>query len=692
MTFKPYPSKYTPRQSAWNALKAISAIIDKCPNDAVPNIAALSEEDKAFLQMRIINLRESLRNVPKHFSFFEPLRKTRNRIGHSEKPFDDVELSTLCSYVLKKRTKIQADLKKYIEKTFSKGKTAKFEKKASPSFGTAFDRKKLVDAMDAFFPEKESDGQKIDFPENRFSSLAKEMLESVYANNSIREYGKSHNGIVKNIQSDILEWLQKMNSTLVQENPFVEEAAFIQETKNRSAEEIAEDVSKIEFHYRRLSSVSPSKRGAIADSTVDFDFYKKKFDELKQNAAGANGIETTWDSPDKKANEDKASREKAAASIKILARNLIKEMEDNLIDRKNKWEQELIEKLRRQFLEELYRKIENFIKLETLVTPFINDLGYLWDLSNRPFQDCGFEVLNQFAKLLEQDESLRELAELLGKQSRAKSTFEKELRDKVVIKTEWHPQPAYRGQISGLAYSNDIASVLPSELALLENPRTRKLFELKFAQKQLLSFKFESRVSEEKSETEQEEISVEKKEPKGLIIVCVDTSGSMHGTPENIAKTVTFSLSKIAIEEERKCYLISFSTGIKTLDLSSFSEGKPIEKLVGFLKMSFNGGTDANPALSHAVKMLSQNDWKNADVLMISDFVMGNLGDDLVKSIEAEKEKNTCFYSLVIGDSGNKNAIACFNHNWLYNITDPHASRHLVEQLHELKGRNIKGA
>ena len=59
---------------------------------------------------------------------------------------------------------------------------------------------------------------------------------------------------------------------------------------------------------------------------------------------------------------------------------------------------------------------------------------------------------------------------------------------------------------------------------------------------------------------EQEEVSVEKKEPKGPIIVCVDTSGSMQGTPENIAKTVTFALSKIAIEEERKCYLISFST------------------------------------------------------------------------------------------------------------------------------------
>ena len=103
--------------------------------------------------------------------------------------------------------------------------------------------------------------------------------------------------------------------------------------------------------------------------------------------------------------------------------------------------------------------------------------------------------------------------------------------------------------------------------------------------------------------------------------------------------------------------------------------------------MSFNGGTDASPALRHAVEMLQKDDYKNADVLMISDFVMGTLPADLVQSIEAEKEKNTDFYSLVIGSSGNAGTIACFNHNWLYNTNDAHATRHLVEQLHELRAR-----
>ncbi len=117
--------------------------------------------------------------------------------------------------------------------------------------------------------------------------------------------------------------------------------------------------------------------------------------------------------------------------------------------------------------------------------------------------------------------------------------------------------------------------------------------------------------------------------------------------------------------------------------MSDFKAGDALIRLVQFLRMSFNGGTDASPALRHAVEMLRKEGYKNADVLMISDFVMGTLPADLVKAIEAEKD--TGFHSLVIGTSGNENTIACFNHNWLYDTSDPHAARKLAEQLHELK-------
>jgi len=665
------------RRFSRKALERINEIIQKYPS-GISDIDSISEEARAWIEKKIQQTRECLKNV--HFpslpSWWETLRLSRNKTAHQTEDFTDEEFSDLSGKLFSNIQKISADLNSNINRYHHNSKKKrKFENFASASLGSESERKQLVDAMEDMVAPIEPKDIKIDFPKNNFSQLAANTLSELLSHDSTKEYVRSHEGLSENIQTDILEWLQKTQSVLEKENPFLEEAVFIQQQKKLSAQEIASDLasekSKIHFHYKRLPSVSDSKRGPIAPSTLDFDFYVKEFTEQKKIKK------------DEKSGEEKTSW-KSVEKIEILRRNFINDMEQNLIERKNMWEQNSIDEMRKAFLEELYKKIDNFIRLEKLLSPFIKTLGRLWDLSESTFETSGFEILEQFSKLLDQDESLRELAELLGKQTRAQSLFEKEIRDKVVIKSEWHPKPAYRGEIDGLRYSNDISSVLPSELALLKNTAAKKLFQLKFAQKQLLSFKYQNDVLDSKEENIQEETSVEKQEPKGPIIICVDTSGSMHGTPENIAKTITFALSKIAIEEERKCFLISFSTSIETLDLTDFS-ANPIGKLVQFLRMSFHGGTDATPALKHAVKMLSENEWKNADVLMISDFVMQSLDNDIKTQIESAQKDNTNFHSLVIGSSGNNAAINCFNHNWVYDVNNPQANRHLVEQIHEIK-------
>lgn len=668
------------RRFSRKALERINEIIQKYPS-GISDIDSISEEARAWIEKKIQQTRECLKNV--HFpslpSWWETLRLSRNKTAHQTEDFTDEEFSDLSGKLFLNIQKISADLNSNINRYHHNSKKkGKFENFASASLGSESERKQLVDAMEDMLAPIEPKDIKIEFPKNNFSQLAEKILSEILSHDGAKEYVRSHESISENIQTDILEWLQKTQSVLDKENPFLEEAVFILQQKKLSAQEIASDLasekSKIHYHYKRLPSVSDSKRGPIAPSSLNFDFYEKEFIDQKKTKK------------DEKSGEQKISW-KSVEKIETLRRNFINDMEQNLIERKNMWEQNRIDEMRKAFLEELYKKIDNFIRLEKLLSPFIKTLGRLWDLSESTFETSGFEILEQFLKLLDQDESLRELAELLGKQTRAQSLFEKEIRDKVVIKSEWHPKPAYRGEIDGLRYSNDISSVLPSELALLKNTAANKLFQLKFAQKQLLSFKYQNDVLDSKEENIQEETSVEKQEPKGPIIICVDTSGSMHGTPENIAKTITFALSKIAIEEERKCYLISFSTSIETLDLTDFS-ANPIGRLVQFLRMSFHGGTDATPALKHAVKMLSENEWKNADVLMISDFVMQTLDNDIKTKIESAQEDNTNFHSLVIGTSGNNGAINSFNHNWFYDTNNPQANRHLVEQIHEIRTHN----
>ena len=730
------------RKYSRKALRPIEEMSEKYPS-GISDVTAINEEARAWLQIKMQQLRECLTKV--WFSskphWWEPLRLTRNKTAHQTEDLSDNAFSNLCSTLFSNIGNIKQNLNTNIQRYKQQSKKKRqFEKNAAPesAFGSNRERKQLVDAIEDAIQPIEPEDIPIAFPQNTFAQVAQHTLSEILHAQDVQEYMQSHEGLSENIQTDLLEWLQKTHGTLENENPFLDEAIFVAQQKKQSAEEIAADLSaeksKIQYHYKRLSSVSDSKRGTIQESALDFDFYRKAFAEQKHitdsaadDAAKTVPAEEAQTSPEasiqvddmqakntpgkteqvntthaetvtQKTEKDTIQWE-SPEKIEALRRNFIADMEKNLIERKTKWEQERIDAMRKQFLEELYKKIQNFMRLEKLLTPFTKNFGRLWDLSNHPFETSGFEILDTFAKLLEQDESLQELADLLGRQSRTQAVFEKELRDKIVITTEWHPQPAYRGEINGLKYSNDIAAALPCELAMLKNPAAKKLFQLKFAQKQLLSFEYQNEQEELKESIEQEEVTMEKQEPKGPIIICVDTSGSMHGTPENIAKTVAFALAKIAAEQERLCYIISFSTDIETLEvkpnedmeLTNADGGNYLQKLVRFLRMSFNGGTDAEPALRKALNMLAGSDtatgYKNADVLMISDFVMGNLSADLVTAIEQEKEKNTGFYSLVIGASGNKNTIACFNHNWLYDTNDTRASRHLVEQLHELKTR-----
>lgn len=658
----------TSRRYCRKALERIHEIETKHPQ-GISDTTQIREEARAWIEKKIGQLRECLKPVwfdKGKPQWWERVRLSRNKANHQTEDLSDEEFSKICSDFFQDMPQIKTDLENNIKKIKQPSKEKrKFENFASPDFGSEPDRKQLVDAMEDTLNPIGPKEELIAFPKNNFSNSAEKVLNDILNNAEVKNYTTSHAGLSENIQTDILKWLQQTQSKLSKENPFLEEAVFIEQQKKLQAVELAEDITKeqsnIQMLYKQLPSINTETCGSIAASSLDFNFYRNAFSSQK--------------------------KVKSKEKLEALRRNFIADMEQNFIDRKNKWELEQIEAVRKKFFEDLLKKIQNFVKLENLLSPFIKNFGRLWDLSSGIFETSGFEILETFAQLLERDESLQELAALLGKHNRAQAVFEKELRDKTVIKTEWHPQPAYRGEINGLRFSNDIASVLPSELAMMRNIAAKKLFQLKFAQKQLFSFDYQRDEEILKTETVQEEVSREKEEPKGPIIICVDTSGSMHGTPENIAKTVTFALAKIAMEQERNCYLISFSTGIETLDLSSGQGGTSLKKLVHFLRMSFNGGTDAAPALTHAVKMLHEDNYKNADVLMISDFTMNNLPADLIQSIKAEQEKHTDFYSLVIGTSGNKNTIACFNHNWIYDTNDRHAARRLVEQLHTIKTR-----
>ena len=312
----------------------------------------------------------------------------------------------------------------------------------------------------------------------------------------------------------------------------------------------------------------------------------------------------------------------------------------------------------------------------------MGELGRLWDMSKGRWQKVNFDMLKKYAELLQRDIALRELAEMLGRMRQTEREYEEEVFADLKITPKWKAEHAAKSELVGIHESDDISSMLPAEVALLSGDITEVLFYKKFAEKKLQTFEYQVKALSYEEEQFQNKRQKAKEEAKGPFIICVDTSGSMHGTPETVAKTLCFALLKMAIRDNRKCCLISFSTAIETLNLTDMKNN--LDKLIEFLSMSFHGGTDSAPAMHEALRMLETEDYKKADVVMVSDFVMPGFDEQTKNKILAAKENKTKFHSLLIGSSGNKNTIKEFDNNWVYNIDNQGSVLTLIKNIHLL--------
>lgn len=649
------------REFSQEALQRIEEIQSKYKS--CPVYEKLTKEENDALLFNIIQLGNAVAATNhKKFSFYsDAVKYARNATAHSTKN-NPTAINEIYKNVFSWLQIAKKELSENIEKSYSQNKDIRREEKFGTAFSTEEKRKSFVDSVQSSYHNGQFHPNFADSKENALSNAALSVLNPTDSKQQeLLNFAKSKTSLEESIKKDIVEWTEKTNKILEKENPFVEEAVFNQQIDSVSPQNLQMGIKKYISSYNKTQSVKTYR------PNIDLNFYQKSFEE---------NIST----------EKKKKSEKAIAEDnEIISRNLKTEMHKELIRRKTDWELAQIEKQRKILFKELYEKIEKFKKIFERLKSFTKNFGRLWNLAQGELNDNGFDILEKYAELLQDDEGLTALAEMIGRHHEEEQKFHKELRAKVVVETVYNPEPAYKGEIAGLRLSDSLLDALPSELALYNNLSTRQIFKMKYAQKQLLSYSYTRNIEYKKTHEELEEVEVgETIEHKGPMIICVDTSGSMHGTPERVAKTVAFALAQKSLEEERGCYLISFSTGIETMDLSSFNSIDGITNLVKFLRMSFNGGTDANPALNHSVKLLEEKEWKNADVLMISDFVMGTLDSELEEKIKAQQKQKCRFVSLAVTSGGNNAVISTFDKNWIYDTSSKDSSKKLVRQLEEI--------
>ncbi len=268
---------------------------------------------------------------------------------------------------------------------------------------------------------------------------------------------------------------------------------------------------------------------------------------------------------------------------------------------------------------------------DTLGDSLMNRIG--WDLSSYDNKEIfDIEELNNISL---EDEKLNYLLKLLGKK-------EKKNRDSLNL---WNGKISpNKKDLLGIHLSNDLIRLLPWELSQVHNRYLRSYFHSKYIENRLTTYLLSD---------QDEDISEDRDKPKGdsngPYIICIDTSSSMAGFPEKLAKASVLYLLKVALEEGRKAYVIAFS-GEKVIGEFEMTSDDGIQKALKFLKKTFHGGTDFITPIKRSIELIEKKRYKNADVLMVSDGIVKIPKEFLFHLDKVKKKLKFKIYSLIINN------------------------------------------
>lgn len=257
--------------------------------------------------------------------------------------------------------------------------------------------------------------------------------------------------------------------------------------------------------------------------------------------------------------------------------------------------------------------------------------GRQWNYSLKDLHRHYIENLERYAKIAEDSEALKDIVDQLGR-------IEMEYGSRKIAVS-----PHGKTEMHSITYSSDLNHLLPTEAVKLQNPTLKLKFAADMAEKKLLTYQLRGKYWVGGPP------SVKK---RGPVVALVDTSGSMCGSPETIAKATILAIARRMLKEERDVKVILFSSRnqLETIDLTS--KKRMAEEFLEFLYRTFGGGTDFNTALEAGIQSLKEPQFKSADLLFITD------GDSTISNralIEEwnslREEQDARIFSLIIGNS-----------------------------------------
>lgn len=275
-----------------------------------------------------------------------------------------------------------------------------------------------------------------------------------------------------------------------------------------------------------------------------------------------------------------------------------------------------------------------------------------FDSSTSVWHQTGWREVAALRRKLEDLRELRELVRQLGRGG-GKGPLKK--APEQVYASKYPPgvvrSPLQPEETRGLTRSGDLSRMLPFEAHLLaagwprykeaeqgggegdgstsgsEGERVveregsrgaRMLFQARRAERMLMSYERTGWVEDEPARLTGR-LEVRPAAELGPIIVCLDTSGSMYGPREVVAKAVALECMRGAHRQQRRCYLYAFSGPGEVMELELGTDPASFKNLLVFLTSGFGGGTDVDAPLELSLERIGREEWALADILMVTD-------------------------------------------------------------------------
>ncbi|MCG9576258.1 ATPase RavA stimulator ViaA [Vibrio tubiashii] len=323
-----------------------------------------------------------------------------------------------------------------------------------------------------------------------------------------------------------------------------------------------------------------------------------------------------------------------------------------------------LEANKEKLLKDLYQRMETMKSMDRVTEEGDEgSVGRLWDMASAKLSQSDLTVMKRHAEFLKKNKGLQEISEKLGRM--ASQVNDPDVNRAPVEEPQMVEEKADEAtdDIVGIHESDDLNKLLPNETMFLAYPELEVVFYKHLVDKRLMNYRMQGKSRTLRKVRAQQPDNKDAEVEKGPFIICVDASGSMTGFPEQCAKAMAYALMQIALAEDRDCYVMLFSTEQITYELTK-QDG--LREASDFLSYNFHGGTDIGPVIMKSIDLMCGDKYKNADLVVISDFIAPKQSDEMIAKVDELKARKNRFHAISLSKYGNPELMAMFDHSWAY--------------------------